>query len=99
MDALWIEVLKVVGAALGFGSAGFLAYSKIKESKLTKELKLSENPERCGQHQAKLERLREDLDSLEENNTNEHREMLRQIGGISLELVKIGKDIEACKKG
>jgi hypothetical protein len=94
MLAVAIEIIKMVGAIAGLLTMAFVAWCRWKEGKLTKELKLEDNPERCGRHEEAIVTLKGRFEKLEQENQRDHGEMLRQLAGLSLELVKVCKDIE-----
>ena len=99
MGAVLVEILKVVGAALGALSAAFLAYCTIKAAKekarqkqLQAQFGLADNPERCGRHEEAIAGLKQDVTELKRDNSKEHDEIFTQLQGISIELVRMGRN-------
>lgn len=101
MNSVAAEWLKLIGALLGLAAAVFMAWCKVIDSREKKrekaiqaEFNLADNPTRCGEHKAKIEGLEKAI----ETNGREHGQMFTQLGGISLELVGIKKDIESIRR-
>lgn len=94
MDALWIELVKLAGSVAGLGAATFLAYCKLRESRLTKEKGLEDNPERCGRHEEAIKNLKESVVAMETDNATDHKEIFKQLSALSLDLAKLERPFE-----
>ena len=78
----------IYGAAIIIISA-FLAWQKIKESKLTKNHGLKPNPERCAIHETKIKQLEEDVDSFRKENRQEHKQIFDCLDSIRERLTRV----------
>lgn len=78
----------IYGAAIIIISA-FLAWQKIKESKLTKNHGLKPNPERCAIHETKIKQLEEDVDSFRKENRQEHKQIFDRLDSIRERLTRV----------
>lgn len=92
MDAAWVEIAKTIGAAVGLLTGAFVTYWQIRQHTRAKELGLTDNPERCGRHEEAIKQLRSDMDSMGDQNRDDHREMLRQIAGLSIEMARMSRN-------
>jgi len=90
--AVLVEILKIAGAILGVASAAFITAWQIRQRTKTKELKLADNPERCGQHEEAITTLKARVETLDERNDKDHGEMFRQLGAMSVEIAKLGRN-------
>jgi hypothetical protein len=90
--AVLVEALKIVGASLGLASAVFITLWQINQRTKTREMKLADNPERCGQHEEAISTLKARVEKLDESNDNAHDEMFRQLGAMSVEIAKLGRN-------
>jgi hypothetical protein len=90
--AVLVEILKITGACLGLASAVFITLWQIRQKTMTKELKLADNPERCGQHEEAITTLKLRLEKLDEGNDKDHGEMFRQLGAMCVEIAKLGRN-------
>ena len=78
----------IYGAAIIIISA-FLAWGKIKESKLTKNHGLKPNPERCAIHETKISQLQGGLDELRDENRNDHEKIFAGLDGLRERVARI----------
>ena len=91
MDAGWVEIAKTIGAAVGLLTGGFVTYWQIRQRTRQKAYDLEDNPERCGRHEEAIKQLRSDMDDMCEENRDDHREMLKQIAGLSVEMARASR--------
>jgi hypothetical protein len=92
MNSLGLEIAKIVGAIVGVIAAALVAYWKLKDKRIAKDLGLQDNPERCGRHEADIKTLKERFDRFDTKNDEDHGEMFRQLGAMSVEIAKLGRN-------
>jgi len=91
MDALWLEIARTVGSAIGLASGIFITYWRITQSARARELKLEDNPERCGRHEEAIKSIRLELDKVRSDNKEDHRIIFNQLGALSVEIARLGR--------
>jgi hypothetical protein len=92
VNSLGVEIAKLVGAIVGLASGIFITYWQIRQKTLSRELKLEDNPERCGRHEEAIKTLQARVDRWEEKNDKEHAQMCAQLGLMSIEIAKISRN-------
>ncbi len=98
MNSMILEWLKFIGALVALSTAAFIAYSKVREKRLSTAHGLEDNPERCGRHEEAITTLKDRVDGLEQKNSSDHQQMFAHLQNLSLELVGIKKDLERREK-
>lgn len=92
MDAVWLEVAKVVGAFVGLCSGIFITYWQIRQRTIARSLSLEDNPTRCGRHEEAIQSLRADFSRICDENREDHKQMFGQIGALSIEVTKLSRN-------
>ena len=92
MNSLGVEIAKLVGAVVGLCSGIFITYWQIRQKTLARSLSLEDNPERCGRHEEAIQRLKEAVKQECDDNREDHRIMFNQIGALSIEIAKLGRN-------
>lgn len=86
---LVLELAKIIGAIVGFAAGVLVTYWRIRERRITREFGLAENPERCGDHAARLRALEGWIEKLERDNREDHNKIVGQIGALGIEIAKL----------
>lgn len=86
--SLILKIAEIVGTALGVLAFALVTYWRMKEKRLEERMGLIENPERCGEHAARLRALEERMD----DNHEEHVRMLDQISRLAVEVARISRN-------
>ena len=92
MSSLALEIAKIVGAIVGLVTGALVAYWKIRDKRIAKAFSLEDNPERCGRHEEAIKTLKDRVEKLDEGNDKDHGEMFRQLGAMSVEIAKLGRN-------
>jgi hypothetical protein len=92
MNSLGVEIAKLVGAIVGLCSGIFITYWQIRQKTLSRELKLEDNPERCGRHEEAIKTLQSRFDKWDEKNDKEHAQMCQQLGLLSIDIAKLSRN-------
>jgi len=87
---LIVEIFKIIGAIVGCTAGVLVTYWKVREKQRSKEFGLSDNPERCGQHQEAINTLKERIGTLEKQNRDDHEKLGNQIGALALQIARAG---------
>jgi hypothetical protein len=87
-----LEIAKTIGALVGLLTGVFVTYWQIRQRTMSRDLKLADNPERCGQHEEAIATLKARFETLDERNEKDHGEMFRQLGLMSVEIAKLGRN-------
>jgi hypothetical protein len=62
-----IDPAALTGLVAGLGAVGWMIYDKNKEKRNSKEFGLKENPNRCREHAAAINEIREDVRRVKEH--------------------------------
>jgi hypothetical protein len=92
MNSLGVEIAKLVGAIVGLCSGIFITYWQIRQRTLSREMKLEDNPERCGRHDEAIQQLKAAVRKECDDNREDHRVMFNQLGALSLEIAKLSRN-------
>jgi ERCC4-related helicase len=87
-----LKIAEYAGTALGVLAFALVTYWRMREKKMERERGLDSNPERCGQHEARLDkiedRLREECDS----NRDDHARIFTQLQAMAVEIAKLSRN-------
>lgn len=86
------EIAKVFGALIGLLTGVYVTYWQIRQRQISKALSLEDNPERCGRHEEAIKRLRQDMDTLADQNRDDHRQLFNQVGALGIEIAKLNRN-------
>lgn len=88
---LLLKIAEVVGTVLGALAFALVTYWKMRERKLIKEKGLADNPERCGQHEARLNALEDRIGREMDLNHEAHEKIFDQLKALSVEIARLSR--------
>lgn len=87
-----LEIAKTIGALVGLLTGVFVTYWQIRQRTMSRDLKLADNPERCGQHEEAIATLKAAVKAECDANREDHRQIFAQLGLMSVEIAKLGRN-------
>jgi len=79
-----LSPVEIINALATLVLVALLAWAKYKEKKMTREHGLSDNPERCTEHEQRLANIEKKLDELEDNNRADHGKIFDQLQALAI---------------
>lgn len=89
---LLLKVVEVAGTVLGTLAFALVTYWKMRERKLIKEKGLADNPERCGQHEARLNALEERIGREMDLNHEAHEKIFEELKALSVDIARLSRN-------
>lgn len=92
MNSAWFKLAETFGAFIGLLFGIYFTYWRVRQSRMAADLRLEDNPERCGRHEEAIKSLREQVQKYCEENREDHRQIFGQLGALSVEMAKLERN-------
>jgi hypothetical protein len=79
-----LSPVEIINALATLVLVALLAWAKYREKKMTRDSGLSDNPERCTEHEMRLGNIEKKLEALEGTNREDHGEMFKRLNDLAI---------------